>query len=118
VSHPYALVGLFLFVAVVSGAAPVLLARLHRFHRPGPGKPQGRECRTPTFAETGIEFAPSYYRFAVAFAIFAGGLTFLLPWALAYVDLPFYSVAGGTLFVACLGAGLFYVSCKGWLEWK
>jgi NADH:ubiquinone oxidoreductase subunit 3 (subunit A) len=115
--HPYALVGLFLLVALVFGIAPVLLAWLLSPKKLNPRKLQSYESGNSTFGETWIEFKPQYYLFGLAFLIFEVEAAFLLPWALAYNQLPLYAVVEAVLFLALLGTGLVYVWRKGWLEW-
>jgi NADH:ubiquinone oxidoreductase subunit 3 (subunit A) len=115
--HPYAVVGLFLLVALVFGIAPVLLAWLLSPKKLNPRKLQSYESGNATFGETWIEFKPQYYLFGLAFLIFEVEAAFLLPWALAYNQLPLYAVVEAVLFLALLGSGLVYVWRKGWLEW-
>ena len=115
--HPYALVGLFLLVAVIFGVAPVLLAWLLSPKKPSHRKMQTYESGNPTFGETWIEFKPQYYLFGLAFVAFDVEAAFLFPWALAYNQLALYAVVEAILFVGLLGFGLIYVWRKGWLTW-
>lgn len=115
--HPYALVGLFLLVALVFGMAPVALAWLMSPKKSNPRKSQIYESGNPTFGETWIEFKPQYYLFGLAFVAFDVEAVFLLPWALAYDQLTLYAIFETILFLLLLGTGLVYVWLKGWLEW-
>ncbi len=81
---PYALVGIFLVVAVIFGAAPIILAWLVSPKKLNSRKMQVYESGNPTFGETWIEFKPQYYLFGLAFVAFDVEAAFLFPWALAY----------------------------------
>jgi NADH:ubiquinone oxidoreductase subunit 3 (subunit A) len=116
--HPYALAGLFLLVAVLSAAAPALLARVRGPQTPSLHEPETFDGGTSPFTDTGIAFKPHYYGFALVSVVFAVGAAFLFPWALAYTDLSLHAVGGAALFLALPGVGLLYVWTKGWLAWK
>jgi NADH:ubiquinone oxidoreductase subunit 3 (subunit A) len=116
--HPYVLAGLFLLVAVLSGAAPALLARVRRPETPSLHEPEILDRGRSPFTDTGIAFKPHYYLFALASVVFTVAVAFLFPWALAYTDLSLHAVAGAAFFLALPGAGLLYVWCRGWLAWK
>jgi NADH-quinone oxidoreductase subunit A len=115
--HPYAVVGLFLLVALVFGAAPVLLAWLVRPTKQSPGKVQENEGAGLAFDETSIELKSQVYLFGLTFAVFQVAVVFLFPWALAYDELPLYAVVVAPLFLALPGAGVIYAWRKGWLGW-
>lgn len=115
--NQYALVGLFLLVAVFFGVAPLLLAWWLSPKKPSHRKLQTYESGNPTFGKTWIEFKPQYYLFGLAFVAFDVEAAFLFPWAVAYSVLPLYAVVEAILFVGLLGFGLLYVSRKGWLTW-
>ncbi|MBN1249596.1 MAG: NADH-quinone oxidoreductase subunit A [Anaerolineae bacterium] len=115
--HPYAVVGLFLLVALFFGVAPILLAWLLSPKKTNPRKLQIYESGNPTFGETWIEFKPQYYLYGLAFVAFDVEAAFLFPWALAYQKLALYAVVEAIIFVALLGFGLIYVWRKGWLAW-
>jgi len=114
---PYALVGIFLVVALIFGVAPIALAWLVSPKKLNPRKLQVYESGNPTFGETWIEFKPQYYLFGLAFVAFDVEAAFLFPWALAYNQLTLYAVLEAVIFLALLGVGLVYVWRKGWLEW-
>jgi NADH:ubiquinone oxidoreductase subunit 3 (subunit A) len=115
--HPYTLVGIFLLISLIFGAAPVLLGWLLSPKKPNPRKSTIYESGNPTFGETWIEFKAQYYLYGLAFVAFDVEAVFLFPWALAYNQLPLYAVVEASIFLALLGVGLVYVWRKGWLEW-
>ncbi len=115
--HPYALVGMFLLVALLFGAAPIILAALLSPKKFNTRKAQVYESGNPTFGETWIEFKAQYYLYGLAFVVFEVEAALLFPWALAYNQLPLYAVFEAMLFLALVGIGLLYVWRKGWLEW-
>lgn len=115
--HPYAQLGIFLVVATVIGAAPVVLAWLLSPKKQNPRKAQIYESGNPTFGEAWIEFKPQYYLYGLAFVAFDVEAAFLFPWAVAYDKLPLFAIVEATVFIALLGVGLMYVWRKGWLTW-
>jgi len=116
-SNSYALIGIYLVIALVFGISPVILAWLFSPKKSNPRKKATYESGIPTFGATWIEFKPQYYLFALAFVIFDVETALLLPWALAYHQLTLLAVIEAVVFIAMLGLGLVYVWLKGWLEW-
>jgi len=110
-------VGLFLFVAPILPAVPILLGRLIAPHKPNPINSETYECGIETVGETWVQFKAQYYVFALVFLVFDVETVFLFPWAAAFDKLPFFAVMEGVLFILMLVAGLFYAWRKGALEW-
>ncbi|MDF1513537.1 MAG: NADH-quinone oxidoreductase subunit A [Anaerolineae bacterium] len=115
--HQYTLIGIFLFISLVLGIAPISLAWLFSPKKPNIQKEQVYESGNPTFGETWIEFKPQYYMFGLAFVAFDVEVAFLFPWALAYNQLTLYAIGEVAIFLSLLGFSLVYVWRKGWLEW-
>jgi NADH:ubiquinone oxidoreductase subunit 3 (subunit A) len=113
----YALIGVFLAISLVFGAAPIILAWFFSPKKPNPRKSQIYESGNPTFGETWIEYKAQYYLFGLAFVTFGIEAVLLFPWAMAYSQLPLYAVVEALVFMMILGVGLVYVWLKGWLEW-
>jgi len=113
----YALIGVFLAISLVFGAAPIILAWFFSPKKPNPRKSQIYESGNPTFGETWIEYKAQYYLFGLAFVTFGIEAVLLFPWAMAYSQLPLYAVVEALVFMMIFGVGLVYVWLKGWLEW-
>ncbi len=111
-------IGVFLVLSIIFPAAPVLLAWVLRPKKPNPLKNETYECGIETVGDTWVQFKVQYYLFALVFVVFDVETLFLLPWAVAYDQLPLYMVAEMVLFIAILAAGLIYAWRKGVLEWQ
>jgi NADH:ubiquinone oxidoreductase subunit 3 (subunit A) len=115
--HPYAVVGLFLAIALVIGVVPIALAWLLSPKKLNPRKTQVYESGNPTFGEAWIEYKPQYYLYGLAYVVFGVEVALLFPWALAYDQLALFAVVEAVIFLLILGLGLAYVWRKGWLAW-
>lgn len=113
----YAYIGIFLLIALFFGAAPVVLAWLLSPKKLSARKQEIYESGIKTFGETWIRFKPQFYLFAIAFLVFDVEAALLLPWAIAYRQLPLYAILEAVIFLLLLVAGLVYVWLKGDLEW-
>ena len=110
-------VGLFLIVAAIFPAVPILLARVIGPSKPNSIKRDIYECGIETVGETWVQFKVQYYIFALVFLIFDVELVFLFPWAVAFDVLPLFAVFEGILFILILIGALIYAWRKGMLEW-
>jgi NADH-quinone oxidoreductase subunit A len=117
VIHPYAIVGLFLIVALGVGITPVLLAYLLSPKKAYLRKAQPREREPLAFGETRIVPKPQYFLYGLAYVAFGLEVVLLFPWALAYQRLALDAIVAAAIFAALLGLGLIYVWRKGWLTW-
>jgi NADH-quinone oxidoreductase subunit A len=111
------------FIAVftlISLTVPLIafgLSWLFRPHRPGPIKRSTYECGLETIGETWVQFKVQYYLYALIFVLFDVETVFLYPWAVAYRQLPLFTLVEMTIFLGILGVGLVYAWRKGALEW-
>ena len=110
-------IGLFLIIAILLPAAPIIIAGLLAPRRTNKLKTQVYECGIETVGETWIQFRVQYYIFALTFLVFDVELVFLFPWAVAFADLSFVGVLAGILFVMILFIELIAAWRKGVLEW-
>lgn len=113
----YAIVGLFLLIAIAFPIAPIVIAWVIRPKRPSPVKKATYECGLQTIGETWIQFKVQYYIFALIFLIFDIEIVFLYPWAVAYDQLGLFALVEMFIFIAILVAGLLYAWRKGVLKW-
>ncbi|MCZ7543936.1 MAG: NADH-quinone oxidoreductase subunit A [Anaerolineae bacterium] len=56
--------------------------------------------------------------FALVFLVFDVEVVLLLPWALAYQQLPLFALVAGVTFIFLVADGLVYAWRKGALEWR
>ena len=114
----YIFIGLFLLIAVIFPAVPMILAWIVRPKKPNPFKNETYECGIETVGETWVQFKAQYYIFALVFVIFDAETVFLFPWAVAFGQLRLFMVLEMVLFILILAAGLIYAWRKGVLEWQ
>ena len=110
-------VGLFLILAGIFPALPLVLARVLAPRKPNDEKLATYECGMETVGETWVQFKVQYYLYALVFLIFDVEIIFLYPWAVAYDSLSWFGVIAGVLFIFLLADGLVYAWKKGALEW-
>ncbi len=113
----YIFIGLFLLIAVIFPAVPVLAAWIVRPKKPNPLKNETYECGIETVGDAWVQFKAQYYIFALVFVIFDVETVFLFPWAVAFDQLRLFMVLEMVLFILILAAGLIYAWRKGALEW-
>jgi NADH-quinone oxidoreductase subunit A len=114
----YAFIGLLMLVAIVLGAAPLILAKFVAPRKPGPAKQSPYECGLESAGEPWVQFNAQYYVYALLFVIFDVEVVFIYPWALVWKGLGPIVLWEMALFIAILGAGLAYAWKTGVLEWK
>ena len=76
------------------------------------------ECGVPSGGAEGLRFKAQYYHYGVVFLVFDVELVFLLPFAVAFLDLPVGAFLAMMLFVLLLAEGLVWAWTKGILQWK
>jgi NADH-quinone oxidoreductase subunit A len=113
----YAFIGLFVIVAAVFPAIPLVAARFLRPSRPTPIKLETYECGLEAIGDVRVQFRVQYYLYALAFVVFDVEAVFLFPWAVAYGQLGLFALVEMAIFVAILAGGLAYAWKKGALRW-
>lgn len=111
-------VGLFLLLAGIFPALPIMIARIVAPRKPNDEKLATYECGMETVGETWVQFKVQYYLYALVFLIFDVEIIFLYPWVVAYDNLEWFGVIAGVLFIFLLADGLAYAWKKGALEWS
>lgn len=76
------------------------------------------ECGVPSSGAENMRFNAQYYHYGVVFLVFDVELVFLLPFAVAFLDLPLGAFLAMMLFVLLLAEGLVWAWTKGILQWK
>src|SRR5438309_2995817 len=89
---PYLFLAVFLLVAIGFALLPLGLARFwaRKFSpaKPGPQKNAIYECGLEAKGEAPIQFKSDYYLYAIIFLVFDVEVLFLLPFAVAFLELP------------------------------
>lgn len=115
--NQWAFIGVFLAIAGILPAVPILLGWLLGPRKPNPIKVDTYECGVETVGDTWVQFKVQYYIFALVFLIFDVEMVFLFPWAVAYGNLGLFAFVEVLIFLGLLAVALVYVWRKGALEW-
>ena len=110
-------IAIFVVLAPIFPAAPVLANILLAPRKPNYIKQQTYECGVETVGDTWVQFKVQYYIYALIFVIFDIEAVFLFPIAVAYGQLSLFAVGATVLFVFLLADGLVYAWGRGVLEW-
>ena len=122
---PNLFVAVFLMAAVVFALVPLLLAQLwaKKFspQKPGPDKNATYECGLESKGDAWVQFKSAYYLYGILFLIFDVEAVFLLPFAVAFLDLSKQGIGAFLammVFLLLLVEGLVWAWQKGVLTWK
>ncbi|MCB9420831.1 MAG: NADH-quinone oxidoreductase subunit A [Ardenticatenaceae bacterium] len=110
-------IAIFVVLAPIFPAAPVLANVLLAPRKPNYIKQQIYECGVETVGDTWVQFKVQYYIYALIFVIFDIEAVFLFPIAVAYGQVALFAVVEVVLFIAILTAALAYAWGRGVLEW-
>jgi NADH-quinone oxidoreductase subunit A len=119
---PYLFLAVFLVVAVGFALVPLGLAHLWAGlfspAKPGPQKNAIYECGLEVKGNTPVQFKSEYYLYALIFLVFDVEILFLLPFAVAFLELPLSASIAMLVFVLLVVEGLAWAWMKGILDWK
>jgi NADH:ubiquinone oxidoreductase subunit 3 (subunit A) len=122
VNHPYLPVLVFFAVALAVPFASLVAARLwmNCFTpiKHGENKNALYECGVDPLAERQTRFQSQYYLFGLLFLIFDVETVFLLPFAVAFLDLSVGAFLVAMLFLLLLAEGLLWAWTRGFLAWR
>ena len=113
----FTFVGILILVAALLPIVGLGLAWLIRPKKPNPIKQATYECGLETIGDTWVQFKAQYYIYALVFVVFDIEAVFLLPWAVAYDQLPLYALVEAVIFIVILVLALVYAWRKGALRW-
>jgi NADH:ubiquinone oxidoreductase subunit 3 (subunit A) len=119
---PYTFLAVFFVVALVFALVPLAIARIwaRKFSpaKPGPQKNAIYECGLEAKGQAPIQFKSEYYLYAIIFLVFDVEILFLLPFAVAFLQLPLGASIAMLVFVLLVVEGLVWAWMKGILDWK
>ena len=119
---PYMFLVVFLIMGVLFALVPLALARLwaKKFspQKPGAEKNAVYECGLESRGSAAIQFKSEYYLYGIIFLIFDVEALFLVPFAVAFLKLPFGAFIAMVVFILLLAEGLAWAWMKGVLSWK
>lgn len=120
--HPFLPVLVFFAIALAVPIGSLVLARLWMtFFTPikrGREKNALYECGVEPLAERQTRFHPRFYLFGLLFLLFDVETVFLLPFAVAFLDLSVGAFLVAMLFLLLLAEGLLWAWTKGLLDWR
>jgi NADH-quinone oxidoreductase subunit A len=120
--HSYLVLALLIVVAVGFALGPLAAAwAWARFFSPAkPGKDKNAiyECGLESKGDAWIQFRSEYYLYAIIFLVFDVETIFLLPFAVAFTNLPPGAFVAILIFLLLLLEGLVWAWRKGYLTWK
>jgi len=102
---------------ILLGAARLWARFFGRVH-PDARQREAFECGIPSEGAQNIRFKAQYYHYGIVFLIFDVELAFLLPFAVAFLNLPAGAFPAMVLFILLLAEGLVWAWNKGILQWK
>jgi NADH-quinone oxidoreductase subunit A len=114
----FTFVGILVLIAALLPVVGLGLSWLIRPKKPNPIKQSTYECGIETIGDTWVQFKAQYYIYALVFVVFDIEAVFLLPWAVAYGQLPLYALTEAIIFVLILALALVYAWRKGALRWS
>lgn len=121
-NHPYLPVLAFFAVALIVPIGALVLARVWMtFFTPikrGNDKNALYECGVNPLAGRQVRFHSQYYIFGLLFLLFDVETVFLLPFAVAFLDLSVGAFLVAMLFLLLLAEGLVWAWSKGLLSWR
>ncbi|MDJ0625490.1 MAG: NADH-quinone oxidoreductase subunit A [Candidatus Caenarcaniphilales bacterium] len=118
---------LFCAVGLVFGAIlatlSIVVQKVFKIGKNRKIKNQVYECGMKPLGKSNIQFDIKYYVFALMFIVFDVEFAFLIPWALSLssveaIKAKLFLLTEAFIFIAILGAGLYYAWKKKALEWE
>jgi len=113
----FVFVGAMLIAGLVLVGGALIAASFLRPHKPTKTKLDTYECGIETVGDAWVQFRVQYYLFALIFVLFDVGGVLLFPFAVAFQQVPLYSVFILAVFSITLLGALVYAWRKGVLEW-
>ena len=118
----YEFLVLFALAALGFALAPLCAERLWSYffapRKPGRDKNATYECGLVSKGDAWIRFKAEYYLHGIIFLIFEVEAVFLLPFAVAFTELPIGACLAMLVFVFLIVEGLAWAWGKGGLNWR
>jgi NADH:ubiquinone oxidoreductase subunit 3 (subunit A) len=113
----FTFIGILIIVAALLPIVGLGIAWALRPKKPNPIKQSTYECGIETIGDAWVRFRAQYYIYALIFVVFDIEAIFLLPWAVAYDQLPLFALVEAVIFILILVLALLYAWRKGALRW-
>jgi NADH-quinone oxidoreductase subunit A len=109
---------IFIIIAIVISAVPLLAGFIIGPHRPDVAKNSPYECGFESFSDARMPFDVRFYLVAILFIIFDLETAFLFPWAVSLREIGRFGFYAMMVFLGILVVGFIYEWKKGALEWE
>ena len=113
----FTFIGILILVAMLLPVVGLGIAWVLRPKKPNPIKQSTYECGIETIGDAWVRFRAQYYIYTLVFVVFDIEAIFLLPWAVAYDQLPLFALVEAVVFILILVLALLYAWRKGALRW-
>jgi NADH-quinone oxidoreductase subunit A len=121
-THDYLFLLILLAVAVIFPLMPVgmawVWARFFTPPKPGREKMAAYECGVVSAGPWRVQFKSQYYLYGLVFLVFDVETAFLLPFAVAFLEMSVGAFLAVMFFVFLLVEGLAWAWWKGLLRWE
>ena len=114
----YAPIFIFILVAFVVGAMPLMLTVWVASQKPDAEKLSAYECGFEAFEDARMQFDVRFYLVAILFVIFDVETAFMFPWAIVLDKIGIFGLIEMLLFLVILLVGYIYAWKKGALQWE
>ncbi|MDR3221351.1 MAG: NADH-quinone oxidoreductase subunit A [Candidatus Accumulibacter sp.] len=114
----------FVVIAIVFGAAPVISGLVLAPYRPDSEKLSRYECGFEAFEGARAKFDVRYYLISILFILFDLEVAFLVPWATIFNEIvqtesvKWFGFVEMLVFIAILVVGYAYAWARGALDWE
>ena len=108
----------FIGLALVISAVPLVVGAMLGAKRPDPEKLDAYECGFPAFGFARMPFDVRFYLVAILFIIFDLETAFLFPWAVALRHIGWLGFSSMMLFLMLLVVGFVFEWKRGALSWE
>ena len=114
----YAPILVFVLIALLMGAMPLMLTVVIASQKPDPEKLSAYECGFEAFEDARMQFDVRFYLVAILFVVFDLETAFMFPWAVVLKDIGLFGFIEMMLFLLILLVGYAYAWKKGALQWE
>ncbi len=117
-ANEYVPIFIFVLVALVMGAAPLVLTLFLAEQKPDDEKLSAYECGFEAFEDARLQIDVRFYLLAILFVIFDLESAFLFPWAVVLDQIGLFGFVEMVMFLVILLVGYIYAWKKGALQWE
>ena len=117
-ANEYAPIFIFIIIAILMGAAPLVLTLFLAEQKPDAEKLSAYECGFEAFEDARMQIDVRFCLVAILFVVFDLESAFLFPWAIVLNQIGLFGFVEMMLFLVILLVGYVYAWKKGALQWE